>query len=336
MSSSQPYRKPNVEDILRKYRKKIEGQMNDSNPNDKGYSREYVTFKKEMAPELNRYERWARSLGSIIKLNVSKKDEEKIRRHIEIAHLDIEPWQALTLSVTAFLAVFFIGVFISIAFVLIKGSLAAFPVLFFFLVMVFSFFLFYFVNGYPQRLANQWRLKASSQMVPAILYIVVYMRHTPNLERAIEFASKHLQYPLALDFKKVFYDVEIRKFSTIKESLDNYLETWKQDSTEFIESFHLIESSLFEPNNEKRISTLEKSLQVILDGVYDKMLKFTHNVRSPLTNVYMLGVVLPTLGLAILPLASAMIGDILKWYHVIILFNLIIPFFVFYLTDKIK
>jgi len=92
---------------------------------------------------------------------------------------------------------------------------------------------------------------------------------------------------------------------------------------------------LFEPDDAKRIITLEKALQVVLDGVYDKMLKFTHEVRSPLTNVYMLGVVLPTLGLALLPLASAMVGDFLKWYHVFILFNLIIPFFVFYLTDKI-
>ena len=172
-------------------------------------------------------------------------------------------------------------------------------------------------------------------MVPAILYIVVYMRHTPNLEKAISFASQHLQYPLALDFKKVFYNVEVGKFSTIKESLDDYLNTWRDYSVEFIESFHLIESSLFEPDNAKRIVTLEKSLQVVLDGVYDKMLKFSHNVRSPLTNVYMLGVVLPTLGLALLPLASAMIGDLLKWYHVLVLFNLIIPFFVFYLTDKI-
>jgi hypothetical protein len=172
-------------------------------------------------------------------------------------------------------------------------------------------------------------------MVPAILYIVVYMRHTSNLEKAISFASEHLQYPLALDFKKIFYDVEIGKFSTIKESLDNYLKIWRNDNTEFIESFHLIESSLFEPDNNRRIATLEKSLQVILDGIYDKMLKFTHSVRSPLTNVYMLGVVLPTLGLALLPLASAMVGDILKWYHVFVLFNLIVPFFVFYLTDKI-
>ena len=172
-------------------------------------------------------------------------------------------------------------------------------------------------------------------MVPAILYIVVYMRHTPNLEKAIGFAAEHLQEPLSLDLKKVFYNVEVGKFPTIKESLDNYLETWRGYSTPFIEAFHLIENSLYEPDNSRRITTLEKSLQVILDGVYEGMLKFTHNVRSPLTNVYMLGVVLPTLGLALLPLASAMIGGILKWYHVMIMFNLIVPFFVFYLTDKI-
>ncbi|MBI2043507.1 hypothetical protein HYT25_03910 [Candidatus Pacearchaeota archaeon] len=330
-----PNERANVDDILRKYGSKIESQVKTDVPKGNGFSREYITFKQEMVPEITRYEKLCKSLGNILKLNVSKKDEAKIRRSIETAHLDIEPSQALTLSVMAFLGIFFLGLLISFAVVLINGTIQAFPFLFFFLTLILSLFLFYFFNGYPQRLANQWRLKASSQMVPAILYIVVYMRHTPNLEKAIAFASQHLQYPLALDFKKVFYDVEIGRFSTIKESLDNYLENWRTENTEFIESFHLIESSLFEPDNNRRILLLEKSLQVILDGVYDKMLRFTHDVRSPLTNVYMLGVVLPTLGLALLPLASAMVGDFLKWYHVIILFNMIIPFFVFYLTDKI-
>jgi len=117
--------------------------------------------------------------------------------------------------------------------------------------------------------------------------------------------------------------------------LDAYLETWRGYSTEFIESFHLIESSLFEPEEARRILTLEKALQVVLDGVYEKMLKFTHTVRSPLTNVYMLGVVLPTLGLALIPLASAMVQGALTWIHVFVIFNLIVPFMVFYLTDKI-
>ena len=330
-----PYRKLTVDDVLRKHAGRIESQVKTSDIIKTNYSREYVKFKREMAPELTRYERWCRSVGNVIKLRVIEKDRERTQRQLEIAHLDLEPWQPLTLSVMAFLSTFLLGLLISIAVMLIRGSLAAFPFLFFFLMLIFSLFLFFYVNGYPTRLANKWRLKASSQMVPAILYIVVYMRHTPNLERAIAFAAEHLQPPLALDFKKVFYDVEIGKFPSIKESLDNYLDTWKDYSTEFIESFHLIENSLFEPENSRRISILEKSLQVVLDGVYENMLRFTHNVKAPLTNVYMLGVVLPTLALALLPLASAMIGGLLKWYHVFILFNLIVPFFVFYLTDKI-
>jgi hypothetical protein len=144
-------------------------------------------------------------------------------------------------------------------------------------------------------------------MVPAILYIVVYMRHTSNLEKAIEFASEHLQPPLALDFKKIFYDVALGKFSTIKESLDNYLERWRDYSIEFIESFHLIESSLFEPDNSRRISTLEKALQVVLDGVYDKMLKFTHHVKAHIQCLYARNNA-SNLGIALIPLASAMLG----------------------------
>lgn len=324
-----------VNEILRKYGSKIEGQINTSRAQKTDYSQEYVRFKQEMSPELSKYERWCKTLGNTIKLNVSEKDKIKIKRQLDIAHLDVEPSQALTLGVMAFVSVFFIGLLISVGVMLIEESINSFPFLFFILMVVFSLFLFYFVNGYPVRLANKWRLKASSQMVPAILYVVVYMRHTPNMEKAIGFASEHLQYPLALDFKKVFYDVEIGRFSTLKDSLDNYLETWRDYSIEFIESFHLIESSLFEPDDLRRIAILEKSLQVVLDGVYDKMLKFTHNVRSPLNTVYMLGVVLPTLGVVLIPLASAMIGGIIKTIHVFILFDLIIPFLVFYMTDKI-
>lgn len=323
-----------IDDILRKYESEIQSKISTSSPKIKttNYSQEYVKFKQEMAPEISRYERWCKSIGSIIKLKISEKDKIEIKKHLKIAHLDLEPWQPLTLSVMSFLIVFLVGIFISVAAVLISGI---FPFLFFVLMIIFSFFLFYFMRMYPARLANKWRLKASSQMVPAILYVVVYMRHTPNLERAIAFASEHLQYPLALDLKKVFYDVQVGKFSTIKASLDHYLETWRDYSVEFIEAFHLIESSLYEPDNSRRILTLEKSLRVVLDGVHDKMLRFTHEVKSPLTNVYMLGVILPTLGLALLPLATAMLGDLLTWIHIFILFNLIIPFFVFYLTDKI-
>ncbi len=323
-----------VDDIFKKYSRKIENEIH-TDPflgKQKDFSREYLQFKREMAPELSRYEKWCASLGNLIKIKLAKKDEVKIQKQLDVAHLDVNPSQVMTLALAALLLSFFVGVFLSLGIYFIAGS---FPVLFLFLVLFVALFLFYYFYSMPSRLANKWRLKASSQMVPCVLYVVVYMKHTSNLERAIRFASQHLQMPLSLDFKKIFWDVETGKYSSIKESLDSYLETWRGSSIEFIESFHLIESSLYEPNEARRIATLERALQVILDGVYERMLKYSRKIRSPLTNLYMLGIILPTLGLALLPLASTLLKGLIQWYHVVVLFNLLIPFLVFYLTTQI-
>ncbi|OIO81491.1 hypothetical protein AUJ84_00945 [Candidatus Pacearchaeota archaeon CG1_02_32_132] len=317
-----------TEDILKKYGAKIESKMD----SPKTYSKEYTQFKQDMLPELSRYKRWTKTLGNIVNIKVSEKDRARMQKYLDIAHLDVTPSQALTLAIFSLLVVFSGIILLVMAIFFITGE---FQILLLFLGLIASIFVFYYTYTMPQRLASSWRLKASSQMVPAVLYVVVYMKHTSNLERAIEFASQHLEIPLALDFRKVIYDVEIGKFSSIKQSLDAYLENWRDYASEFVESFHLIESSLFEPSETRRVQILEKALQVILDGVYEKMLRYSRQIRSPLTNVYMLGIILPTLGLALLPLASALLQGAIQWQHVFILFNVIIPFFVFYLTSEI-
>ena len=91
-----PPEKKEVDDILREYGSKIDSQVSTFNARGVGsgdYSQSYVKFKDEMAPETSRYEKWCKSLGNLIKLKVSEKDEAKIRRQLEIAHLDLEAWQ---------------------------------------------------------------------------------------------------------------------------------------------------------------------------------------------------------------------------------------------------
>jgi Flp pilus assembly protein TadB len=321
---------PSTDEILKKYSKKIEKEIS-SSPTE-GNSREYIQFKQDMLPEMTRYKKWAEALGRIIKIKVSEKEKTKIQKYLDIGHIDLDPAKSTGLSVVVLILFFFLTGLAGASIYLITGN---FPLLFVALGFIASIFVFYYVYNMPRRLANIWRLKASSQMVPAILYIVVYMKHTSNLERAIEFASQHLEIPLSLDLRKVFYDVEIGKFSTIKQSLDHYLETWRDYAPEFIESFHLIESSLFEPSEAQRVKTLERALQIILDGVYDKMLRYSREIRTPLTNIYMLGIILPTLGLALLPLAATLLGGAIRWEHVLIIFNIIIPFFVYYMTSEV-
>ena len=170
-------------------------------------------------------------------------------------------------------------------------------------------------------------MKASSQMVLCILYMVIYMRHTSNLEHAIKFASEHVTGPLSLDLRKIFWDIQTGKYSTIKESLDSYLQRWRDTNLEFVESFHMIEGSLLESSNDRRVEMLEKSLDVILDGTYNKMMHFTQELKNPITMLNMLGVVLPILGLIMFPLIGSLMdgSSFMKILILFLLYNIFIP-----------
>ncbi len=333
-----------VEDILKEYEKRLAGSLElEAVGDEKGdggswqedvgkASDEYVKFRRETFKVLSFYEKVVKAFSRVISVKASDKDRGKLEEAIKITHLVIGADAAVSFSVSfLMLAVLllvggFVGAYVGL------GQVFLMPL---FLGLLFSGFFFYYLFNFPFLLAKKWKLKAGSQMVPCLLYMVVYMRHTPNLERAVKFASDHLSAPLALDLKKVFWDVEVGKYSSIRESFDAYLETWRKDSLEFLEAIHLVESSLYEPTEAKRIAVLEKSLEVMLEGVHEKMLHYVQDVRAPLTNVYMLGLVLPTLALALLPLASALLGGLLQWHHIFVLFNLIVPFFVYYLTSQI-
>lgn len=331
-------RKQTTDDILKKYGAKIEKEMRGYvPPSNTAYSKSYEQFKLAMTPQFSRYEKWCKAFGNFFTMNIAPKEKDRLDRQIEIAHLNLTASEVFVFALSVLFLSFFGGTLLLVAGWLFfgDGTLATFPLGILFLIFLFSLFLLYFTYKTPERLAMQWRLKASAQMVPAILYLVIYMKHTSNFEKAVAFASEHLSPPLSLDFRKIFWDVEVGKFSSIKDSVDSYLEGWRDYSIEFIEAFHLIESSLYETSEERRVAILEKSLQVILDGVYDKMLKYTHDVKSPLTNIYMLGIVLPTLALAILPLASSMLQGAIRWWHVFLIFNILVPFLVIYLTQGI-
>ena len=111
--------KLSTDEILAKYGKKIESQFNNHDQNQ-NYSREYIQFKEDMLPEMSRYRRWANTLGNIIKVKVGRKENKKIQRYLDIAHLDVTPSQALTLAIVSFVLVFFLTILVAASIFLIN------------------------------------------------------------------------------------------------------------------------------------------------------------------------------------------------------------------------
>jgi len=321
-------------ELLEKYKSKIKEEFGEGaaeRPPAKVSSQEYTQFKSELYPNhYSLYEKACNFSENILKLGVGEKKSAKLQKDIKTCHLNVTPSGVMSLSILLSLIVIVFGSLIAVA------IFKMFFFLFFFLFMGLA--MMPALQKVPQFMANTWRMKSSNQMVQSIFYLVTYMRHTSNLERAIEFAADHLEAPLSLDFRKILWDVETEKYSNIRESADAYLEQWKEFDKELVESFHLIESSLFEGAEERRLALLDKALDVILNGTYENMLHYAHSLQSPMMMLHMLGVILPILGLVILPLVVSFVSTgspLVTAIYISVLYNVSLPIAVYYLGKTI-
>jgi len=325
-----------MKDDLDKFKKKYEDKIHkqfqnkldaDDFKSDGTLSSEYIQFKRDnQFATLNYYEQACLQAEKILNIKPDATQSAKLQEEIETCHMQMTPAGVVSFAI---LAPLILAIIVAPIMYLLTGNL---------LVVLFSFILLlalvFPLQQLPSYFAQSWRMRAGNQMILSTFYIVTYMRHTSNLERAIEFASLHLAPPMALDLRKLLWDVETNKYDTIVQSIDAYLLKWKDYNPEFVTSMHIIAGSLYETSEEKRQELLDKSLDLILEETYDKMLHYAHNLQSPITALHMLGIVLPILGLIILPLMVNFLPNF-NWIYILLFYNIVLPIVIYVMSKSI-
>ena len=288
-------------------------------------SSDYVKFREEKLPKsFSTYEKVCNYSQKILKIEAGAKQKEEIEKNLNLAHINTTSGGVLSLSLLLTLIFFFFGIGL-----FLYSKILGIGII---LLGIISYFA---LQSVPKLLAEKSKVNASDQIIIGVFYIVSFMRFSSNLELAINFAAQHLTGPLSLDFKRILWELDNAKYPSIKKAFDVYLEKWRTSNLDFLEAIYLIESSLYESEEFRRISLLDKSLDIILRGNYEKVLHFAQELREKVNVFNMIGVVLPILGLIILPLAAAL-GNPRETFRVIfILYNLFFPLLVCYFGFKI-
>ena len=331
--------KDDYQQLLEKYKAKLKQEFGETPAaQHQVSSQEYTQFKEELYPaRYSWYERSCNFAEKLLHLRVSPANAVSMQKNLDLCHLNVSPSGVISLSILIAIIVILIGSLSTFAIPILLGA----PPLLFLVIssIIGGLLLIPAFQRIPDFMGNTWRMKASNEMVQSVFYMVTYMRHTSNLERAIEFAADHLDPPLSLDFRKILWDVETQKYSNIRESANAYLDVWKDWNKEFVEAFHLIESSLYEGSEDRRLTLLDKALDVILNGTYENMLHYAHNLQAPMTMLHMLGIILPILGLVILPLIVSFLSNdtstVTTIASISLLYNIALPIGVYYLGKNI-
>lgn len=288
------------------------------------YPKDYSEFLKEIKHQPKTlYEKSCAFAERILK--IKPKDSRKLEEEIKTAYLNVTPSGVLSLSfltlfgflLASILVILFIGDFLFMLFVLLFG-----------LGMV------YYLYNYPASHARAIQVRMSSDIVLAVLYMVIYMRNSPNIEGAVKFAAENLTGPLAWDLKKLMWDVEVGVYSSVDQALVAYLSKWKDKNKEFAEALHLLRNSTAE-GDLRRTALLDEAINVILNGTRERMKHYAQGLRLPVMLIHAMGVLLPVMGLVMFPIIVIFMSDVIKPIFIFIGYDILLPLFLFWYMNYI-
>ncbi|MBI4176853.1 MAG: hypothetical protein HY516_00640 [Candidatus Aenigmarchaeota archaeon] len=293
-------------------------------------SLDYKVFKTEemgARKKLNLYENLCAFSEKLLKVEPSKSSAEQLRREIDFTNLQCTPAGVTSASFLTSIS-------------LIIASLAVFafgivPIFIGLTMFLFSIIAGMYVHRYPSKRARNFRVKASEEIVLSIVYMVISMRISPNLENAVKFVATNLNGPLALDFRKLLWDIYMRKAENIDKALGSYIDArWKNENEEFSSALTLIRNSIDQPEK-KRLAMLDEAVDVILKGTKERMSHYAQNLRMPLLIIHAMGILLPIMGLVMFPVLVLFLSNLVQPYMLFLVYDVFLFLGLYWYTSSV-
>ncbi len=296
-------------------------------------SREYRVFSQKEERPLGLYERLALFSGKILIANPPAGSVDDMKGAINFTGLRVTPQHVMSLTIMTMVMFFVIGTAAAVSSLALKditlplGGIA---------LAMLGVPVGYYLFKYPSNLLKEMRIKASSQVVLGILYMVVSMRISPNLERALRFAAANVTGPLAWDMRQLLWDMEMKKYYSAVDATEAYIAKWKPENEEFAEALRLIKDSTTQPTDKTNI-ILDEALNVVLEGSKTRMKHYVQDLKLPVMIIHMMGIVLPVLGSIMAPLVAVFMADMIKAEHFIIGYDIALPIvIVWFINDTLR
>ena len=275
------------------------------------------------------------------------KTREKIKKYfsdeyienLNFSGLQIEPYGILIFSYTgAFVSFILFFLFDLLVFFSYGSNLAQIDMLTIILMIAVTIFfpiiIMNFLANYPKTYAKYMKIHSLGDIPEILSYLVMYLKLVPNLENSVKFAATESYTSLSYDLRKMLWDMEIRVYHGIDDALSSFANSWGRWSEYFKRALHLIRSSVQEKNEASRMVTLNRALDVALDGTREMMNKFANSLHQPAMVIYSIGIMIPLALVAMLP-AAGLVGMKITIFQVFLLYDLLLPSFIFLYTRKI-
>jgi len=270
------------------------------------------------------YVRACRSAGKVGVLRGRLRTAPELRENLEFIGLPLHPDEVAALALLSC----FLG-----AAALLLSLLASLPLPLLALLAPLPLVLFALAGWYPSWRATQERVKALGEAPQLVCYLVIGMGISPNLERSMRFAAEHVDGPLGKSLREHLSRTHLREYSSAGEALEKFGECWGRWREDLKRSLDLLRGSSSE-RGEGRVRSLDRALDTCLSATSELAKGFASQLHLPTLMLYTLGVLLPLVLLAAMPVLLV-IGVGFGVPHLFAIYCIALPAFVYALSRHI-
>lgn len=274
--------------------KKIEEELNKLEMTHGKESRNYKKKKKEHDKKKKRLEKVER-----------KFKDENFKRKMKFLDLDLKKEHILTFSIFMGLLTFLFSLIA--LFVLVKIlELGIFQIVVFgapsLTILPCSIILL--ASYYPDIAYGRVKKRSLGKLPETVNYMTMSLRVNPSLSKAITFASENADEPISTSLKKVIWRVYMNENTTLEDSFLKFAYRWGEWNRHLKRSLYAVRSSLLEKTEDGFRNSLERANKLIIEGTKQDMKKFSESLRTPTTVLFALGILLPLIIGAMLPMMA--------------------------------
>ncbi len=296
-------------------------------------SEDFLEYIRTETEKRNWYEKLCAFCGSLIRVKIDEDKKKRLYEKLRFSNLNVEPSSVHSIFVLGVLSTLVMLSLVAGFFYLLYPNVSIQKMLPYIIgELIIGFGISYYLLSYPDFYAKKVRIDASSELVLSVLYIAIGLKNTPNLENAVTFAAMNLPGPIGKDLRKILWDVHVRRYSTVEEGLQYFGDKWKVQNEEFTRSLDMLTTSLLEPVN--RDKTIDNAVELILQSNLERMKEFSRELKTPITAIHALGILLPVITLILFPVIAIMLGGSFKTYGLIVIYDVILPILVLWLMKN--
>ena len=157
---------------------------------------------------------------------------------------------------------------------------------------------------YPDLLEKRLKADCIGEIPETINLMTMSMRINPSLHRALTFAANNSEEPISSGLKKISWDVYMKEKISLEESFLDFAVKWGMWNKNLKSALYSVRSAMLEKEEEGFNKALERANETVIEGTKQQVKRFSKSLQTPTTVLFAIGVILPMIVGAMLPMTA--------------------------------